>query len=53
MRPLRMHCHAGLADVYERQTRHGPMLFVVSEARYTNQHGELLALNREVNIHQP
>lgn len=42
-----------IADVYERETRHGAMLFVVSEARYTNQRGELLALNREVNIHQP
>ena len=43
-----------LVDIYERQThRAGQMIFVVSEARYTNQHGELLAVNRETNIHQP
>lgn len=42
-----------LVDMYERETRMGSTLFVVSEARYTNQDGELLAINRETNIHQP
>lgn len=42
-----------IADIYERQTKSaGTMIFVVSEARYTNQRGELLAVNRETNIHQ-
>ncbi|MBI2166068.1 MAG: MaoC family dehydratase N-terminal domain-containing protein [Chloroflexi bacterium] len=41
-----------ILDIYERETRGGPMLFVVSEARFTNQHGQLLALNRETNIYQ-
>ena len=42
-----------LADIYERQTKSaGVMIFVVSEAQYTNQRGELLAVNRETNIHQ-
>ena len=43
-----------LLDIYERETsRAGVLIFVVSEARYTNQKGELLAVNRETNIHQP
>ena len=43
-----------LLDIYERETsRAGVVIFVVSEARYTNQKGELLAVNRETNIHQP
>lgn len=43
-----------IADIYERETRKGGVLiFVISEARYTNQRGELLAVNRETNIHQP
>jgi acyl dehydratase len=43
-----------LVDIYERETsRAGVLIFVVSEARYTNQKGELLAVNRETNIHQP
>ncbi|MBI4246425.1 MAG: MaoC family dehydratase N-terminal domain-containing protein [Candidatus Rokubacteria bacterium] len=42
-----------IADIYERETRQGPLLFVVSEARYLNQHGRLLAVNRETNIYRP
>jgi acyl dehydratase len=42
-----------LVDICERQTKSaGVMIFVVSEAQYTNQRGELLAVNRETNIHQ-
>jgi acyl dehydratase len=41
-------------DIAERETRGGgTLIFVVSEARYTNQHGALLAVNRETTIHQP
>ena len=41
-----------IVDIYERDTRkNGALIFVVSEARYTNQRGELLAVNRETNIH--
>jgi len=43
-----------IVDIYERDTRKGgALLFVVSEARYTNQRDELLAVNRETNIYQP
>lgn len=41
-----------ITDVDERQTRQGPMLFVVSEIRYLNQRGELLVVNRETNIYR-
>ena len=48
------HGDVALVDIYERETsRAGVLIFVVSEARYTNQKGELLAVNRETNIHQP
>ena len=41
-----------LVELFERPSARGePLLFVVSEARYTNQRGELLAVNRETNIH--
>ena len=43
-----------IVDIFERETsRAGVVIFVLSEARYTNQHGDLLAVNRETNIHQP
>lgn len=43
-----------VVDVFERPTERGGMLiFVVSEAQYTSQHGELLAVNRETNIYRP
>ena len=42
-----------IAEIYERETRDGAMLFVVSEVRYTNQDGQLLALNKETNIYRP
>lgn len=41
-----------IVDIYERDTRQaGSLIFVISEARYTNQRGELLAINRETTIH--
>jgi acyl dehydratase len=39
-----------LTDIVERGGRR-PMLVVTSEARYTNQHGELLATNRETLLY--
>ncbi len=43
-----------ILDIYERETRKfGALVFVLSEARYVNQRGELLALNRETNIYSP
>jgi acyl dehydratase len=40
-----------IVDIYERETkREGSLVFVISEARYTNQRGELLAVNRETII---
>jgi acyl dehydratase len=48
-----LHVTWRLADIYERETRRGPMLFVVSEVTFTNQRGERLAVHRETNIYQP
>lgn len=43
-----------VTDIVERRTRRGgDLIFVTSEARYTNQDGKLLATNRETNIYQP
>jgi acyl dehydratase len=43
-----------ILDIFERNTqRFGLLIFVVSEARYSNQRGELLAINRETNIYAP
>ena len=39
-------------DIYEKTTDRGALLFVISEARYLNQHGRLLAIDRETNIYQ-
>lgn len=42
-----------LAEVYERETRRGLMLFAITEVDYRNQHGTLLARNRETNLYEP
>jgi acyl dehydratase len=43
-----------IAGVQERNSSRGtPMLFLYSEAVYTNQEGERLAVNRETIIYQP
>ena len=43
-----------ILDIYERQTRKlGMLIFVVSQAQYANQRGDLLAVNRETNIYSP
>jgi acyl dehydratase len=42
-----------ITDIQARETRSaGTLIFVVSEARFTNQRGELLAVNCETNIHR-
>ena len=43
-----------IVDIYERHTRKlGALVFVVSEARYVNQRGELLAISSETDIYSP
>jgi acyl dehydratase len=42
-----------LVDIEARSTRLGDMLFVDSDVRYTNQLGELLAINRETMAFAP
>ncbi len=42
-----------IADIYERQGRSGPMVFVVTETAYTNQRGELVAIARQTGIRMP
>lgn len=42
-----------ILDIYARETRQlGTRIFVVSEARYVNQQGELLAVNRETSVYR-
>jgi hypothetical protein len=38
------------ADIYERQSKNGPMLFVVTETEYLTQDGELLMRARKTAI---
>lgn len=40
-----------IAQIYERQGKAGPMVFVVNELTYRNQRGEKLGLNRETVIY--
>lgn len=43
-----------LEDITERaSSRGGTQLFVTSAARYVNDNGEVLAVNRETVVHQP
>ena len=41
-----------ISDNYEKARERGSLLFVISEARYFNQDGTLLVVNRETNIYQ-
>lgn len=41
-----------ISDIFEKESRSGSLLFVVSEAYYHNQDGKLLAINRETVIYQ-
>ncbi len=42
-----------IADMYEKQGRSGPMLFVVSESTYRNQHGKVVGVQRFTAIYRP
>lgn len=42
-----------IAEMTEKQGRSGPLVFVLSETRYTNQKGEKVAVNRETLIFMP
>ncbi|MBI4307569.1 MAG: MaoC family dehydratase N-terminal domain-containing protein [Chloroflexi bacterium] len=42
-----------IAEMTEKQGRSGPLVFVISETRYTNQKGEKVAVNRETLIFMP
>ena len=39
-----------LADIYQRQGRSGPLIFIVNEATYTNQRGEVVCVERTSTI---
>lgn len=41
-----------ISDIYERQGRTGHLLFLLVDITYTNQHGELLAENRETMVNR-
>ena len=40
-----------LVDAYEKQGRLGPMMFLVDEARWTNQRGELVRIGQRTTIY--
>ena len=40
-----------LVDAYEKEGRMGPMMFLVDEARWTNQRGELVRIGRRTTIY--
>jgi acyl dehydratase len=39
-----------ITDIYQKEGRTGPLIFVVRECRYTNQHGELVLLEKGAAI---
>jgi acyl dehydratase len=39
-----------IAELYEKEGRSGPLVFVIFETRYTNQDGDLVALERVTAI---
>jgi hypothetical protein len=39
--------------MYEKQGRSGPMVFVVSESTYRNQHGKVVGVQRFTSIYRP
>jgi len=43
---------AGLADLYEKEGRSGPMAFVVMEFVFTNQRDEVVATERFTRIYR-
>jgi len=41
-----------IIDIYEKEGRSGPLVFTVYENRYTNQDGELVAVEKLTSIHR-
>jgi acyl dehydratase len=41
-----------IVDIYEKDGRSGPLVFTVFENRYTNQDGELVAIETATGIHR-
>jgi hydroxyacyl-ACP dehydratase HTD2-like protein with hotdog domain len=41
-----------MVDIYEKEGRSGPLVFTVFENRYTNQDGELVAIEKITGIHR-
>lgn len=39
-----------LVDIYQREGRSGPLVFTVTETTYTNQRGEIVAVERNTSI---
>jgi len=40
-----------LVDAYEKKGKLGPMLFLIDEARWTNQRGELVRIGQRTTIY--
>jgi acyl dehydratase len=39
-----------ILDIYQKEGRSGPLIFVVRETRYTNQHGEIVVIEKAATI---
>ena len=39
-----------ILDIYQKEGRTGPLIFVVRESRYTNQKGELVLIEKGASI---
>lgn len=42
-----------ISQIYEKEGKAGPLVFVIIEITYTNQKGELLGINRETFVFMP
>lgn len=42
-----------ISQIYEKEGKGGPLVFVIIELTYTNQKGELLGINRETFVFMP
>jgi acyl dehydratase len=39
-----------ILDIYQKEGRSGPLIFVVRETRYANQHGEIVVIEKAATI---
>ena len=39
-----------IVDIYQKEGRSGPLIFVVRETRYTNQHNALVLIEKGASI---